>query len=494
MNDADTESTSFSAGRRFGTGLNVALAVVILFAIVVMANYLAIRRYARLNLNAGDAAQLSPETIGVLRNITNDVRVIALFESDDALFRNVWNLLREYQNANPRITLEHVDYLRDPAMAQTVKEQFNLNHLAERNAVIFSQAPRFKVIYDREMSEFDYSGLMAGVTNEVRRTGFLGETLFTAALISVTEGASIRVSYLTGHGEPKLDDTEDPAAYAKFAALLKGKNIDIVPLTLVGTNEVPADSRALILAGTRDRLAPAEIEKIDRYLNNGGRLLVLSYSLAPNTGVETLLANWGVAMGNNLIFDQQNTLSGRDLVASNLISHPITRPLLETRKLHFMLPRTIETLAKTGTSADSAKVEELVRTSDDAVAVTDIRNGVPYRSATDRKGALSLAVAVEKGGVEGVKSGATRIVVVGDSLFLGNQMIESAANRDFASLSINWLLDRAMMMGGIGPRKLNEFRLELTRDEVRSIRTILLVGLPGAVLLLGLIVWFRRRR
>jgi hypothetical protein len=494
MNDADTESTSFSAGRRFGTGLNVALAVVILFAIVVMANYLAIRRYTRINLNSRDAAQLSPETTGVLRSITNDLRVIALFESGDPLFPYVWNLLREYQNANPRILLEHVDYLRDPATAQTVKEQFNLNHLAERNAVIFSQPPRFKVVYDREMSEFDYSGLMAGVTNEVRRSGFLGESLFTAALLNLTEGTALRVSYLTGHGEPKLDDDADPAAYAKFAALLKGKNIDVVPLTLVGTNEVPADSRALIIAGPRDRLAPAEIEKIDRYLNNGGRLLVLSYSLVPNPGLDTLLSRWGVALGNNLIFDPDNSRGGQDLVATNFVAHPITRPLLETRAVHLMVPRSVEKLAQAGTSADTAKVEEIVSSGASSFAVTDIRNGVPYRSATDRKGPLSIAVAVEKGGVEGVKSGATRIVVVGDSLFLGNEMIESAANRDFASLSINWLLDRAVMMGGIGPRKLNEFRLELTRDEVRSIRTILLVGVPGAVLLLGLIVWFRRRR
>ena len=45
-------------------------------------------------------------------------------------------------------------------------------------------------------------------------------------------------------------------------------------------------------------------------------------------------------------------------------------------------------------------------------------------------------VAVEKGAIKDVitERGSTRMVVVGDSLFLGNHQIDSAANRDFAAL------------------------------------------------------------
>jgi ABC-type uncharacterized transport system involved in gliding motility auxiliary subunit len=84
-------------------------------------------------------------------------------------------------------------------------------------------------------------------------------------------------------------------------------------------------------------------------------------------------------------------------------------------------------------------------------------------------------------------------VVVGESGFLGNQLIESLANRDFASLSVNWLLDRVMLMGGIGPRPITEYRLMMTREQVRSLRWILLAAIPGGVLLLGVLVWLRRR-
>jgi len=90
--------------------------------------------------------------------------------------------------------------------------------------------------------------------------------------------------------------------------------------------------------------------------------------------------------------------------------------------------------------------------------------------------------------------GTTRMVVVGDSLFLGNQMIESARNRDFAGHAVNWLLERTHLMHGLGPRPVAEFRLALSRTQLQTVQALLLAAQPGAVLLLGAAVWLRRRR
>jgi ABC-type uncharacterized transport system involved in gliding motility auxiliary subunit len=247
-----------------------------------------------------------------------------------------------------------------------------------------------------------------------------------------------------------------------------------------------------VIAGPQQRIEPPELEKIDKYLTAGGRLLLLVNSLAPNTGLERVIANWGVTIGNNRVFDPKETTMGQDLKSVQMANHPIVRPLAGSR-LHVMMPRTVERAAGGASTADAAKVVELVLTGPDAFAVTDIRNGVPYPNPADRKGPLSLAVAVEKGGLEGVR-GATRMVIVGESLFLGNELLESGCNRDFASLSINWMLDRSALMGGVGPRALKEYKLNLTREQSHTLYWLLLAVLPCAVLLLGWLVWLRRRR
>ena len=106
-------------------------------------------------------------------------------------------------------------------------------------------------------------------------------------------------------------------------------------------------------------------------------------------------------------------------------------------------------------------------------------------------------VAVEKGAIQGVitERGATRLVVTGDSRFLANGWIDlPVGNRDFADAAINWLLNRAQLLEGIGPRPVKEYKIVMTISQLQEAQWTLLAGLPGGVLMLGGLVWLRRRK
>jgi hypothetical protein len=137
--------------------------------------------------------------------------------------------------------------------------------------------------------------------------------------------------------------------------------------------------------------------------------------------------------------------------------------------------------------ANAPQVDEIAFSSDNSVLVGD--PAAPPRS-------YPLMVAVEQKPVAGAATprGNTRLIVAGDSLFLGNRFIESGGNRDFVSYAANWLLDRQQLVAGIGPRPVTEFRLLLTSQQQRQLRWLLLGALPGAVLVLGWFVWFARRK
>ena len=61
-------------------------------------------------------------------------------------------------------------------------------------------------------------------------------------------------------------------------------------------------------------------------------------------------------------------------------------------------------------------------------------------------------VAVEKGNEHGVFNGGSRIVVVGDSMFLENDAISRVEdNRTFAVCAVNWLLDQTELLQGATP-------------------------------------------
>ena len=65
------------------------------------------------------------------------------------------------------------------------------------------------------------------------------------------------------------------------------------------------------------------------------------------------------------------------------------------------------------------------------------------------------------------------------------------ANRDFASLAVNWLIEREHLLA-IAPRTVTEYRIDLSRAEMTSITWLLLLVLPGGTLGLGLL-WWRRQ-
>jgi len=496
MGDEPIQPPRVSRLRRWGIGLSVLVSCVALFAIVAMLNYLASRHFVRVNWTGEARFRLSPETLGVLSALTNQVKVLVLFEPDvqGTVYGDVKELLREYELASPRIRVEFIDYLRNSRGAALVKTQYRINTSADADLVIFDCEGRHQVVAARELSDYDLSGALRG--QRIKRIAFKGEDFFTSAIRRVTDPTPLRAYALAGHEEHDLTSEDSQWGYQKFAGLLREKNIALESLSL-HTNEVPEDCSLLIIAGPRTRIPSEELEKIDAYLKKGGRVFALLLNTLLTQGresrLERLLEEWNVEVGNDLVIDRSQTGTGADqaLLTSEFAGHPVVNPLHGAR-LELWWPRSVRQRTANPRGADAVKVNELAFTSSSGVARANVREG---QSVMATNGVIPLAVAAEKGTVAGVSPdrGATRLVVVGESIFLGNGPIENEANRDFASLAVNWLLGRGHLLG-IGARPLREYQVSLTVGQRRNLRWILLGAMPGSVLFLGLLVWVRRRK
>ncbi len=495
MNGDERSPQSFSWARRWGAGLNLIITVIAVVAIIAMLNYLAIRHFQRFHWSRNTENRLSPRTLTVLGSLTNTVKVIVYFDSgpENALFPRVRGLLKEYQNASPRLQIQYVDYLRDVGSARLIKDQYKLESLSDKDLVIFESHGGKKVINGGELSDYDYSKLVSGETNEVYRTHFKGELLFTSAIFAVANERKPVAYFLLGNGEHSPIEGDALDGYGKFASILLNENNFELrpPLLLGGTNEVPANCSLLIVAGPTQPLDRTALDAIQHYLEQGGRMLIAFNSTTIRgqpTGLERLLARWGVEVGDNLIADVANSQNGGlDVIPVELGKHPIVNGLQNSR-LQLLMPRSIRALRPLSRN-EEVKVDELLFTGPDSVVRTN-----PRTSETDpsQKGSKSLAVVVEKS-VPGLQRGSTRIVVLGDSMLWGNGLIANAANREFAAFTANWLVSQTLLLQDIPPRPIHNYKLTMTRAQLRSAQLILMVGLPGASLLAGFIVWSRRR-
>ncbi len=496
MNPTPATQESFAWSHRLRVAGRVGLAVLALSAIVVMVNYLAARHYRRLYWTGDARFELSATTRAVLARLTNEVNVTVLFDREHSLFAAVYSLLAEYAYACPRLRLDHVDYRRDPGRAELLARRLQLPS-GEADLVVFERGPRVRLVRAAELSEYDLAPLFRG-EGTVRRSGFKGEAAFTAALAAVQEARPLRAVFLAGHGEHDPASDDQLTGYSRLAGLLRHKGLEVQSLELTGTNELPADCALLVVAGPRSRFDPAELDKLHRYLQSGGRLLALSSfyrAQRTRTGLEDLLQRWGVLVGDNVVFDPARSIRGNDIILTNFAAHPIVSPLLAQR-LHLLLPRAMTPRTGAGVPPE-VRPQALFFTSIQGYTASGVTPaGVPTPlPERDVRGAVPLAVAVERGGIPGLgpDRAAARIVAVGDTLFLGNEMILSAANLDFADLAVNWLLDRPQDLAGLASRPLHEYRLALTPAQLSRVRWLLLAVLPGLALAWGGLVWWWRR-
>jgi hypothetical protein len=481
---------SFSPGRRWKIGLDVVVRTTLVLAVVVMVNYFGAHFFGRFYLSSQTRIRLAPQTMSVLRSLTNHINVTLYYDTRDEndFYPDIVALLNEYRSANPRISVTTVDYVRDAGEAQKIKEQYKLNSPTDKNLVIFDCEGRVKIVPGDALTQVKLEAVPNPKEREFRRRpiAFNGEQAFTSMLLAVTSARPFKAYFLQGHGEPSLSDTGE-TGYLKFGSLLAQNYIAVTNLELFGDNPVPMDCNLLIIAGPRTELSETELQKIDQYLAQGGRLFVLVnyFSIKRPTGLEPVLARWGVNVGSDWVQDSK-TVSGKDAVVSSFSQHPVVNPLIGFG-LFLYLPRPISKVNWENPPAGAPQVDELAFTSPASTLA-----GEPGNSPQ----AYPLMVAVEQKPVAGVANarGTTRILVVGDSFAFGNQSIKSLDNSDFIGYAANWLLDRTTLLKGIGPRPVTEFWLLMTRTQQREVRWLLLGALPGAVLLFGCLVWLARRK
>jgi hypothetical protein len=485
---------SFSPGRRWKIGFDVVVRTALVLAVVVMVNYLGSNFFGRFFLSS-QAQPLSTRTLSVVRSITNRVNVTVYFDTknDENFYPTINALLNEYHSANPNIMVKTVDYVRDAGEAQKIKEQYKLASATDKDLVIFDCGGHVKIANGAALYQIKYEQIPNENPNQKelsfrkKPVAFNGEMMFTAMLLAVENPKPFKAYFLQGDGEPSLSDPGEPG-YLKFGAVLAENYITNEPLQLLGSDAVPDDCNLLIIAGPKTAFSDAELQKIDQYLAQGGRLFMLFDYLSINrpTGLEPILARWGVYVVADVVQEPKNTSSGQDIIIYNFSSHPTVNPLTGLA-LQLILPRPVGIVDLQNPPADAPKVDALVSSSPQSKLM---------HNPTAAPRSYPLMVAVEQKPVPGVANprGTTRMIVAGDSFFLNNRQIESLANRDFAGYAVNWLLDRTVLLEGIGPRPVTEFRLTMTQSQQKTVRWLLLGALPGGVLVFGWLVWLARRK
>ncbi|NGZ98596.1 MAG: hypothetical protein CV089_21175 [Nitrospira sp. WS110] len=450
---------AFSGRRSTKMGLNSVLMILLFSGILVIVNFLASRHSIRWDLSENQNFTLAPQTYRVLRTLPRDVKITVFTREKDPGYQAFKERLESYRQASTKLSVEFIDPEKEPKMAQ--------------NYGIFRT--------DTAIFESDEQTIRVTSPSEVELTG---------ALIRISKDSKKRIVFVEGHSELSVEDKErNGLSIAKEALIRQG--YDVGTVSLLKESAVPDNTSVLVLAGPRRSVLKDEQDRIRAYVEKGGHLLVLA-DPDTQTGLESLLAHWGLGLGPGVLVDLQDRLAQGDLTAllvRTFTEHEITQDL--TSAVLFPLSRHVTFDEEVGKDWDFVP---LARTSPNSWAETNMQGRVVSLSEKeDVKGPLPMAAALAP--KQALKEGEPRqaIAVIGNSTFVSNAFFNFPGNSDFFLHTMGWLAEERDLIS-IAPREpaLHPFTPNPTQE--RTLIYIQVVFLPLMTLLTGIIVWRKRRR
>ncbi|HEU5393822.1 MAG TPA: GldG family protein [Candidatus Methylomirabilis sp.] len=477
MAEAPERATEAAARRRrTAYGLNTALAVLLLLAIVTLVEALSYTHNRRFDLTEGNRQSLSDQSVKVLRGLGQPVKAVIFTAPDRGDRAFLENLLRLYAYHSDRFTFELVDLDRNPATAR----RYGVS--APNTVVIESGAKEEKVLLPTEEK-------------------------LTNALLKVTREGQRVVYFLQGHGEGEVGNTDRPG-FSQARDAIQGANYEVKELLLLREKDVPENAAVLVVAGPKRDPLPAELTALERYVQRGGKLLVL---LDPYQApaLATLLEKYGIRPGRDVIVDRLSRVLGGDYlipVVTQYESHPITKEF--TLASFFPFARTVDAASS---PPQGVTVQVLGRTGEGSWAETDQetlnRGQARFDAGKDRRGPVPVgAVATvevtppaKKGearaaaGSEQAGGRKARIVAYGTAAFASNNYLNLSGNRDLFLNSISWLAEEEDLVS-IRPREAKFTPVILTAGQGQAAFWVGVILPPAVVLLAGVGVGIRRRR
>ncbi len=473
----------FMAGRQGRYGTNIAVMTVAFFAIVVLVNFLLFRTSTRFDTTATRVFTLAPQTVKVLEQLDSPVRANAFFVSDDnvtaANLQQASDLLNEFSRQSSNFTYRFID----PQL--------------EKDQALKYSVTNFPTVVFEDIDEGTHQGVAT-----------LTEQDFLTGILIATGIDQKKVYYLTGHDEAATSRAPgtgsiEPGGFDLAIEGMQRDNYDVRPLNLRQFEFVPKDAAALVIAGPTKDLSSAEEEILAEFLLRGGKLLAL---LDPDTpdSYRRLLIGWGALLSNRHIADLISNVAGESLTpmaqetnGQFQIGSVSGIPIADDVEVAFFAGATaVSQAVPDEVLPPSTFYSPLVRTTPISWLETD-PDKVEFNPGDDPGGPLDIgAVLIANTMLDGTavatSTNPMKMVIFGDSDFARNGFFPSSENADLFLNSVNWLADDFELIA-VRP-KLVPYRVLVVNARERDfIKWSSWFVPPTIMLILGIIVWWRRR-
>ncbi len=419
---------------------------------------------------------ITDQTKEMLQSLKEDVTIYVLAKEDNS-DTTVGETLNKYHDLSKHVKVEY----KDPTLNPNFASEYNASDATAGSLIVVGQK-RNKVIPYMDLYQID----MDYQTGQQKTTGYDAEGQITSAIAYVTSNEMPKIYCITGHNEATLT--------TRLKSSITKENIETEDLSLLSCESIPEDASAICIVSPTKDFSEEDTKKVKDYLKKGGKALLLSsYVKDPMPNFNSIMNDYGVKLVDGLVVEQDQSHYYQNpfyLIPTVSVGNDVTSSISDQNRYVF-LPYA-QGLEVEENQREGLTVTKLLQSSETSYAKKDLsENASMEKSAEDVEGPFALGVYVQ----EKVEDGETGIVYFTTESMLEDTIDEavSGSNTEMVMNALSMMVDHEVTVS-VPVKSYEQSNLMIPRSAMAIWSLVVTILLPAAFLILGFVLWFRRRR
>lgn len=488
--DAAGSSAELGKKRRMKIGVLSLISTIVVIAAVIAVNYfvdyIADRFVLEIDMTSESEYEISDETAQLLGTLTEPITITVLCDetdyADDKDLRRLPKVFQRYEQlSSGMVTVKYINAVTNPSVFNKYNDLGDLS----TGDIIVESAKRYKAMEPHDLLEYTTNSANGG-SGSAYVTGLRAEQRLTSAILYVTATKVPKAAYITGHQETSNLETMDD--------LLTSGNYQVTTLSIMQENAIPSDVDMIIISQPMGDYTEEEIEIIDEFLNNGGRMIVTYASNTPSLpNLEAYFEEWGVKYESQMVYDTERCFAGYNAyIMPNINTVKGLTDDLNT-KSYAIIPgaRPISILWE----QDNWRSTQPLMTSSNSAYAKDLSAvSTGYEQTDDdANGPFSVGVLAAQAEMHNLSSEYSFILFL-NAGFVSDSTLgsDSFMNKDYFLSALNFMSDDSESVV-IASKDLTTANLVVPGSAKTVLYYLLIFIIPGICLIGGIFVWARRR-
>lgn len=475
---------SLNRSRRLRHGTMATVLSVCFVAAVVLVNVIAsivVERFPiSLDLTSNKIFELSEESIDYVESLDQDIEVYVLateedFSGSNQYYNQANTVINKYAQYSDHIHVSYVDIYTDVDFAANYP-----NETLTYGNILLQCGERYQILTAYDLFDVDeqYGTIQSSTT----------EQAMTSAIMSLTDSNPISVVFLTGFGDNNRTDSSN------LESILTNNGYLVSEINFL-SEEISEDADAVVLCSPTSDLTSDLADTLAQWLENEGQfgrtMLYFADGSQPSLPVlESVLSEWGIGVEPGYLIETDATHVYSSY--TYLLAQYEENDYVDSASQPILLPNT-RALSVLWENNSNRYTHVLLSTYDSAVVHPE-NAGEDWQPADEDMQSYPVAVLGQRLTYDGTTPLNSYLAVFG-SMDMTNSAFTSMSalnNGEYVVELLNSLTGKEEGITIVG-KEIGTETLGISESQANIIGGFFQFGLPVIVVVIGVVVWIRRR-